>query len=113
MHARGGLVLPSYFALLKASHFLQVSRDIRLDARGCPARRVSGGLERLSGDRSGRRGHLYPFIPPAPAGSRLAARAARGRVCRRLREVQQEARGDAESRVDVHAQEPGYIIVLT
>ena len=36
------------------------------------ALRVSGELERLS-DGSGWRGYLYPFISPAPAGSRLAA----------------------------------------
>ena len=38
------------------------------------ALRVSGALERLSdAGGSGWRGYLYPFISPAPAGSRLAA----------------------------------------
>ena len=39
---------------------------------GAQALWVSCGLDRLS-DGSGWRSYLYPFIPPAPAGSRLAA----------------------------------------
>ena len=52
-----------------------------MDARGDPALRVSGGLERLS-DGSGSRGHLCDFFSSAPAGSRFAAHA---RLGRRLR----------------------------
>ena len=53
------------------------SSQTSLDARSGLRRRVSGGLERLSGG-SGLDGHLQPEISPAPAGQRPAAHARPG-----------------------------------